>query len=97
MIAHDPLEPINSRVSESGETSRYDGTGHTIDIPTLILDQEDGEKLWDVLSMDKSGSGIILESYIEVINEDKQQISYSLFYGSVLDLPVEEIREFYNY
>lgn len=71
MIAHDPDEPIDSSISEAGKTSRYDGTGQTIDIPTLIIDRKDGEKLWDVLGMDKSGSGIILESYIEVIDKEK--------------------------
>lgn len=69
LISHDPEEWIDTRFDIDSD-SRYDGTGHTIDIPTLIIKVEDGKKLFKLQDEDKSSSGLILKADIEIIDKE---------------------------
>ena len=76
----------------------YDGSGTSIAIPTLLVKEDDGEKLKAILqgrmNFDES---VVLKADIEISDEDKQTISYSLFYGSIIDLDPNLILRLYEY
>ena len=70
----------------------YDGTGHSVTIPTLLIDKEYADKLKALfVDPEKFYSDIILKADIEISSLKSQSISYTLFYGSVLDLDTEFI------
>eukprot|EP00353_Schmidingerella_taraikaensis_P019384 CAMPEP_0185613236 /NCGR_PEP_ID=MMETSP0436-20130131/25959_1 /TAXON_ID=626734 ORGANISM="Favella taraikaensis, Strain Fe Narragansett Bay" /NCGR_SAMPLE_ID=MMETSP0436 /ASSEMBLY_ACC=CAM_ASM_000390 /LENGTH=145 /DNA_ID=CAMNT_0028247159 /DNA_START=106 /DNA_END=538 /DNA_ORIENTATION=- len=47
LIVHDPDEYIDHRKSVNSDR-RYDGSGSTVQIPTLIMNREDGDTLLDL-------------------------------------------------
>jgi len=76
----------------------YDGSGHSITIPTLIIEADDAEKLRKVmLEKDEFDNSVVLKADIEISVNNVQTISYSLFYGSILDLDKDFIKSLYEY
>ena len=86
IVIFDEMAFIDGREFHDSD-SRYDGTGHTIDIPTFIVNRSDGAKLLALL-MDKPlmDESVILKADIDIADATSQMISYQLFYGSRLDL-----------
>ena len=71
--------------------SKYDGSGMSIHIPTFLVHPPYGEHLIklmeDRLHVNSEYEDVILKADIEIANNDATEtLSYSLFYGSVLDL-----------
>ena len=75
----------------------YDGSGHSITIPTLIIEAEQGAILRELLTDEANYGKVVLKTDIEMTTEKRQTISYTLFYGSVLDLDSELIQSLYEY
>ena len=78
---------------------RVDGSGASVSIPTLVIDHKDGSKLYQMVR-DNDGypeSQVVLQAEIEVSTDDSQSISYSLYYGSIVDLDYGLIAKLYNY
>ena len=78
--------------------SPYDGTGGSISIPTLLIDEADGEKLIELVK-DKPNfdTQVILKADIDITESNVQTISYTLFYGSIVDLDPSLIIKMYEY
>ena len=78
--------------------SPYDGTGGSISIPTLLIDEADGEKLIELVK-DKPNfdTQVILKADIDITESNVQTISYTLFYGSIVDLDPSLILKMYEY
>ncbi len=97
LIASDENQSVDNREKHQSD-SKYDGLGHLVDIPTLIIDKEHGQKL---LSIYKEASNkhqqLVLNAHIDVIEKDKETISYTLFYGSILDLDPKELYQLAQY
>ena len=87
LIATDDMMTVDSREFHQSD-SKYDGTGHMIDIPTLLIDTEHAEMLLDIYHevRNKSKQQIILNAHIGVDSKFREQISYTMYYGSILDL-----------
>lgn len=65
----------------------YEGSGTSISIPTLIVNVEDGEKLIALIEGKANfDENVILKADIEISFERRQAVSYSLYYGSILNL-----------
>lgn len=65
----------------------YEGSGTSISIPTLIVNVEDGEKLIALIEGKANfDENVILKADIEISFERRQSVSYSLYYGSILNL-----------
>ena len=45
----EPYESDDVRFTETSLKDFYDGSGHSITIPTLIIEADDGEKLVDLI------------------------------------------------
>ncbi len=97
LIATDDDEIVDSRETHFSD-SKYDGTGHMIDIPTLLIDNDDGQKLLDTYyeARDNNDEQLVLWTKIDIVSKMRQTISYSLYYGSILDLDHDEILKWYN-
>ena len=82
-----------------GSKDAYDGTGRSIHIPTLIILEQDARTLHNlIMSKNQYENKVILSADIELSDESNQQeISYQLFYGSILDLQPEFIKSLYEY
>ena len=48
-IIIEPYEDEDVRFTEDSLKDFYDGSGHSITIPTLIIEADDGEKLVDLI------------------------------------------------
>ena len=78
--------------------SKYDGSGTSIHIPTLLINKNDGDKLMTLVKGIPPGDeGVKLKADIEISYINSQVISYQLFYGSVLDLEPTLILRLYEY
>lgn len=81
--------------------SKYDGSGSSIHIPTLIVNPPYGRKLWNLAEGQTGyddGKRVVLKAEIEIANQDStNSLSYSLYYGSVLDLDEQLILDLYSH
>lgn len=78
--------------------SPYDGTGGSISIPTLLIDEADGEKLIALVKGKPNfDTQVILKADIDITESNVQTISYTLFYGSIVDLDPSLILKMYEY
>ena len=78
--------------------SKYDGSGTSIHIPTLLIEKRDGDKLITLVKGTPPGDeGVMLKADIEISYVNAQIISYQMFYGSVLDLEPNLILRLYEY
>ena len=76
----------------------YEGSGTSISIPTLIVNVEDGEKLIALIEGKANfDENVILKADIEISFERRQAVSYSLYYGSILNLQPELVLKLYEY
>ena len=97
-IIIEPYESEDVRFTEDSLKDFYDGSGHSITIPTLIIEADDGEKLRKVmLEKEEFDNKVILKADIEISVNNVQTISYTLFYGSILDLDKDFIKSLYEY
>lgn len=97
-IIIEPYEEEDVRFTEDSLKDFYDGSGHSITIPTLIIEADDAEKLRKVmLEKDEFDNSVVLKADIEISVNNVQTISYSLFYGSILDLDKDFIKSLYEY
>ena len=74
LIAEDAESEIENREAELNENhnSKYDGTGGSISIPTLIVGEEDGKRLVDLVHHKTyADSGIILKADIDIADGGK--------------------------
>ena len=77
------------------ETTLYDGTGSTIYIPTILITQSDGKMIEDLFSSDPA---VKMQVKVELENSMVHgQVTYELFYGSVLDLQESLLLDLYEY
>ena len=77
----------------------YEGNGHIVDIPTLIIDEYDADTLFELYeSAQKSveKKQVILKADIDITDDQKETISYTLYYGSILDLDEGELVQMYD-
>ena len=97
-IIIEPYEDEDVRFTEDSLKDFYDGSGHSITIPTLIIEADDAEKLRKVmLEKDEFDNSVVLKADIEISVNNVQTISYTLFYGSILDLDKDFIKSLYEY
>jgi len=77
------------------ETALYDGTGSTVYIPTILITQSDGKMIEDLFSSDPA-----VKMQVKVELESSMvhgEVTYELFYGSVLDLQESLLLDLYEY
>jgi len=77
----------------------YEGHGHIIDIPTLIIDEYDADNLFELHEQALKGiekKQVILKADIDITDDQKETISYTLYYGSILDLHEGELVQMYH-
>ena len=97
IIARDLDTYIDSREFHFSE-SNYDGSGLSIGIPTLIVSEEAGKKLTKLMEWATNfEDNVVLKAEIDISSPTMQIISYSLYYGSIVDLSFGLIAELYNY
>ena len=97
IIIEDEDEWVDSRMFHTSE-SKYDGSGTSISIPTLLVENSMGNKLMKMVEVDPNFvSNVILKADIEISDKDSQSISYQLFYGSILDLDSTLLLRLYEY
>ena len=97
IIAHNPNTFVDGREWHSSD-SRYDGSGFSISIPTFIVDNQAGSQLIKLMQgRPNFDEQVVLKADIELATAESQTISYSLFYGSLLDLDSKFIAELYDY
>lgn len=81
--------------------SGHDGSGASVHIPTILVRPPHGQALIDLVE-GKSGweqtDKVILKADITIANMDEaESLSYSLYYGSILDLDSQFILRMYEY
>mmetsp|Transcript_19811 Transcript_19811/g.24487 ORF Transcript_19811/g.24487 Transcript_19811/m.24487 type:complete len:141 (+) Transcript_19811:282-704(+) len=97
VIAHDPNAFVGGREFHASD-SAYDGSGQHIAIPTIIIDSIASEKLLKLVRGEHNfDEKVILKAEIEISNSTEQTVSYSLYYGSLIDLDDKLLAEMYNY
>ena len=92
------MDELEGREDHLSSMSRYDGSGTSIHIPTMIISEEDGDHLIDLIEgVPDDDEGVIIKADIEISDRNGQTISYSLFYGSILDLEPNLVLRLYEY
>ena len=96
LIAADSLEYIPAR-DEHLSNSKYDGNGHMIDIPTLIIKEEDGMKLMELFEEEEftNDNQLILSAMIDWTDNHSETVSFTMYYGSIFDLDPHEMQMFW--
>ena len=98
LIALDPNSFIEPRQWNDNSESKYDGTGSSITIPTLLIDEKDAEELLELVrGQSNFDAQVILKADIDIADKGKRTVNYSLSYGSVLDLEPSLVLELYEY
>ena len=97
LIATDKDMFIDGREFHQSD-SKYDGNGYMVDIPTLLIDRAHGEKLLDIYHETASiaSEQVELSARIEILDRTKDKISYSMYYGSILDFEHYDLMEMYR-
>ena len=76
IIARDELTFVDSRIFHDSD-SMLDGSAPTIDIPTLIVEREDGERLIAMVRAQANfDENIVMKADIEIVNDKSQTVSY---------------------
>ena len=76
----------------------YDGTGHTVHLPTVITSKLHGDKLIEMWNASKdSQPHVVLKVDLETSQQNKDKVIYELFYGSILDLSSDLLLDLYKY
>ena len=76
----------------------YDGTGHTVHLPTVITSKLHGDKLIEMWNASRdSQSHVVLKVDLETSQQNKDKVIYELFYGSILDLSSDLLLDLYKY
>jgi len=99
VIYEDPDSWVNdTRNSLQHNGGRFDGSGVSVAIPTLSIGSQDGYALVQtVKNASRNNDQVILQAQIEITTPEAQTISYSLYYGSILDLDYAFVANLYNY
>ena len=98
IIAHDPDTFVTERFGHFSEDNRYDGSGHAITMPTIIIDSVASKSLLKMLQGNHNFENqVVLMADIEISDADSQTVSYSLYYGSLFDLSNEMLTNMYDY
>ena len=97
LIATDQDMFIDGREFHQSD-SKYDGNGRGVDIPTLLIDRAHGERLLDIYHEEKSvgSEQVQLSANIEIHDKLNDKISYSMYYGSIIDFEHYDLREMYS-
>ena len=97
IIASEDSSFIDTRVFHDSE-SPYDGSGGSISIPTLVVNSKHGQALIDMVrGKENFSQDVVLKADIDIANSASQTISYTLFYGSIVDLDSNLILRLYEY
>ena len=76
----------------------YDGTGHSIHIPTIMVPYRYGQELIKVFEEKESSElQFILKADLEISQRNKDIMEYEFFYGSLLDIPTDLVFNLYKY
>ncbi len=86
LIATDEDTYIDGREFHHSD-SKYDGNGRGVDIPTLLIDRDHGQRLIDIYDEDGDSDSeqTMLQAHISIHDKKIDKISYSLYYGSIID------------
>lgn len=74
-----------------------DGNGHSITIPSFIINKKDADKIKEYLKMnDTNSNNVVIKASLEIAHPSNK-VEYEMFYSSVVDLEHYFIEDLIKY